>query len=301
MNKTAEFAICFLNSNRKMKAAISGGSGFIGSEVSKMLLEMGYETVLLSRNDLYGPPAALCKKLSGTSLVIHLAGAPIIGRWTPKYQQEIYNSRIETTRNLVNAMRSAIRKPSVFICASAVGIYPSQGVFTEFDQISADTFLGEVCRDWEAQASKAPSETRVLNFRFGIVLGRNGGALPKLTLPFRFFAGGRIASGQQMISWIHIHDLINIFRFVIGNPIIKGPVNITSPQVVTNAGLAKTLAKVLNRPAVFPIPAFVLNLAFGKGARTLTDGQAAIPKKLIDAGFCFRYPNLGEALENLLK
>jgi len=284
-----------------MKAVISGGRGFIGSAVSKMLIDMGYDFISLSRKDLYGSAEDLCKKLNGADLVMHLAGAPIIGRWTKKYQKEIYDSRIETTRNLANAMHLANEKPATFICASGVGIYPSDGVFTEADTKIADNFLGKVCQDWEAEARKAPAGTRVLNFRFGIVLGKKGGALPKLALPFRFFAGGRIASGKQMVSWIHINDLVEILRFALENPRLSGPLNISAPEVVTNAELTKTLAKTLNRPAWFPVPAFVLKIALGKGAMVLTEGQAANPKKLLDAGYQFKFPKLKTALEDLLK
>ncbi len=284
-----------------MKAAISGGKGFIGSEVSKLLVNMGYEIVSLSRNDLYGHPEDLCKKLNKTSLIIHLAGAPIIGRWTQKYQHKIYESRIETTRNLVRAMHLTTEKPGIFICASGVGVYPSEGIYSEKETKIADTFLGKVCRDWELEAANAPSGTRVLNFRFGIVLGSNGGALPTLVLPFRFFAGGRIASGKQMVSWVHIQDLKNIFRFVIENQFVNGPVNIVAPQVVTNTVLTKTLAKTLNRPAWLQVPAFILKIALGKGAMVLTQGQAAIPKKLSEAGYQFGFPELSKALEDLLK
>jgi uncharacterized protein (TIGR01777 family) len=283
-----------------MIAVISGESGFQGSAIKAMLSGMGYEVVSLSRKDLYGSVEALAGRMRGAVLVIHLAGAPIIGRWTKKYQLEIYDSRINTTRNIVEAMKLLEQKPKTFICASAVGIYPTEGAWVEEGTVVANNFLGEVCRDWEAAAVKAPAGVRVLNFRFGVVLGKNGGALPKLMLPFKFFAGGRIASGKQALSWIHLSDVLAVFNFAIENPELSGPVNLASPQTVTNAEFTKTLAKVMKRPAVFPVPELALKLVFGKGAMMLTQGQEAIPKKLLDAGFRFEFPELEGALEDLV-
>lgn len=283
-----------------MIAALSGGSGFQGSAVKQLLEEMGYEVVSLSRKDLYGSAEAMAERLHGADLVIHLAGAPIIGRWTKKYQREIFDSRIVTTRIIAEAMRLMDRKPQTFICASAVGIYPNGGTFTEESQAIAGNFLGEVCAGWEAEAAKAPKEVRVLNFRFGIVLGKNGGALPKLALPFRFFAGGKLASGNQVMSWVHIKDVLHIFRFAIENKALIGPVNITAPNAVTNKQMTKTIGKILGRPGFFPVPEVALKLVFGKGAIMLTEGQRVIPQKLQHAGYEFKYPELEGALKDLL-
>ncbi|MDX9942656.1 MAG: TIGR01777 family oxidoreductase [Bacteroidales bacterium] len=284
-----------------MKAAISGSSGFQGKALLAMLYKLGYEVVPLSRKDLYGSPEGLSKKIRGAGVIIHLAGAPIIGRWTPKYRKEIYDSRILTTRTLTLAMGMLDQKPHTFICASAVGIYPNKGSFTEDNTAIAGNFLGKVCQDWETEASKAPAEVRVLNFRFGIVLGKNGGALPKMALPFRLFIGGKIASGNQMVSWVHLQDVLRIFRFALENKDLAGAVNICAPQPVTNKQLSQTIARVLGRPAFFPVPAFALSLVFGKGAMILTQGQHALPKKLQDAGFQFQFPELTDALKDLLK
>lgn len=284
-----------------MIAAISGGSGFQGSAVMAMLSGMGYEVISLSRKELYGNVEALADRMRGAGLVVHLAGAPIIGRWTKKYRKDIYDSRIITTRNIVEAMHLMNAKPHTFICASAVGIYPTGGSFTEENNAVAENFLGKVCADWEAEASKAPLGVRVLKFRFGIVLGKGGGALPKLTLPFRFFAGGRLASGKQIMSWIHLEDVLGIFKFVIENPQISGPINLSAPYPVSNKEFVKTLGNTLGRPALIPVPEFALKLLFGKGAMVLTEGQETIPKKLLDAGFSFEFPELKDALEDLLK
>ena len=284
-----------------MKAAISGSSGFQGSAVTAMLREMGFEVIPLQRKDLYGSPEGLSNKIRGAEVVIHLAGAPIIGRWTPKYRKEIYHSRIQTTRNLANAMEMLEEKPGTFICASGVDIYPPGGTYTEESTAIAGNFLGKVCQDWEAEALKAPAEVRVLNFRFGVVLGRDGGALPKLALPFRFFVGGPIASGRQMFSWVHLDDVLHVFRFAMENKNLSGPVNVCSPQAVTNKQLSKAIGRKLNRPAFIPVPAFFLKLVLGKGAMMLTEGQEALPKKLEDQGFEFQFPEIGKALDDLLK
>lgn len=284
-----------------MKAAISGSSGFQGKAVTDMLKVLGYEVVSLSRKDLYGSPENLADRIRGAKVVIHLAGAPIIGRWTPKYKQEIFDSRILTTHNLANAMNRLEKKPHTFICASAVGIYPTQGVFTEDSREVAGNFLGKVCKDWEAAAAEAPVEVRVLNFRFGIVLGKQGGALPKLAMPFRLFVGGRIASGKQMFSWVHLSDVLQIFRFTLENKTLSGPVNICTPQPVSNQHLSKAIARTLGRPAFLPVPAFALRLVFGDGAMMLTEGQEALPQKLLEAGFRFQFPEIKHALKDLLQ
>jgi len=283
-----------------MKAALSGSGGFIGGKLKKQFLEMGYEVVTLSREDLYGPPEQLAEKINGASVVVHLAGTPVMGRWTAKYRQKIYSSRIDTTRNLVNALKLTHRSQGIFITASAVGIYADHGMHSESSVGYADDFLGRVCRDWEGEASRAPEGVRVVYFRFGVVLDNRGGALPKMVLPFRFYAGGRIGSGKQFISWVHIDDVLKIFRFVIDNHQVSGAVNVVAPNPVTNMQFTHTLATLLKKPACFTVPEFGLKLLFGKGAEILTKGQAAIPEKLLNLGYKFRFAQLHHALTDLL-
>ena len=283
-----------------MKVALSGSGGFVGGKLKKQFLEMGYEVVALRREDLYGSPEQLAGKIKGASVVVHLAGTPVMGRWTAKYRQKIYSSRIDTTRNLVQAMKLTPPSPGIFITASAVGIYADHGVHSESSVGYADDFLGQVCRDWEGEASLAPEGVRVVHFRFGVILDKKGGALPKMVLPFRFYAGGRIGSGRQFISWVHVDDVLKIFRFVVDNHQVSGAVNVVAPNPVTNMQFTHTLATLLKKPACFTVPEFGLKLLFGKGAEILTKGQAAIPEKLLNFGYKFRFAHLHHALTDLL-
>ena len=288
-----------VNKNRT-KIILSGQTGFLGSNLSSFLNDSGYDVVGLGRKDFLLEPDALVGKLEGAQVIIHLAGAPIIGRWTVSYQKEIYDSRILTTRKLVAAMGLLKQKPDVFLCASAVGIYPDQGLHDESSGLVSEGFLGEVCTDWEAEAKRASKMCRTVMLRFGVMLGQSGGALKKMALPFKFGLGGRIGSGKQMMSWIHIEDVLAAIHFAITQPGIKGPVNVTSPNPVSNKTFTITLARVLRRPAIFPMPAFMLRLVLGKGAVVLTGGQTAFPAKLQQNGFVFKHPDLEPALQDLI-
>ncbi len=288
-----------MNKN-KAKIIVSGKTGFLGSHLSVFLNSSGYDVVGLGRKDFLLTPQKLSAKLDGAQAIVNLAGAPIIGRWSSSYQKEIYNSRILTTRNLVAAIRLLNNKPEVFLSASAVGIYPDQGRHNESSNLVSEGFLGKVCTDWEAEAKQANGYCRTVMLRFGIILGQGGGALPPMALPFKFGVGGKIASGRQMMSWIHIDDVVEAIHFALTNQEIKGHVNITAPNPVSNKLFTKTLASVMRRPALFPVPAFMLRLIFGKGAVVLTGGQTALPKNLQDKGFVFKYPDLEKALRELI-
>lgn len=208
------------------------------------------------------------------------------------------SSRIDTTASLVKAIQAAVVKPSMFISTSAVGIYPDGQTFTEKDRQYDPGFLGKVCQAWEEEALKASAVTNVAVFRLGIVLSKDGGALPKMLLPFRFGLGGKIASGKQGFSWIHIDDLINAYRFVVEKQ-LTGTFNLTAPGVTDNAGFTSSLSRALKRPALLPVPAFMLKLIYGEGSTALTGGQKVAPVRLLEAGFEFRYPKLDEALREL--
>lgn len=276
--------------------SISGQSGFIGGYLSDWLRGQGYEVRAIPRDLLRGDPADLAALLNGSQVVIHLAGAPIIGRWTKKYKRQIYDSRIPTTRHLVEAMDRMEQAPEVFICASGVNIFPDHGVFTEDDLRISDGFLGEVCRDWELEAKKAGAFTRVLNFRLGMVLGKGGGALKTMAFPFRFGLGGWIGSGKQMMSWIHIGDLARAIGFAINKKSMVGPLNICSPTPVTNRDFTRALGKAMRRPAFIPVPGFAVRLLYGEAATIITRGSAVLPQKLQRAGFQFRYPRIADAM-----
>ena len=284
-----------------MKAVVTGSGGFIGRHILSYLEGKGYEVTGIPRQFLLHPEEGLDSMLEGASLVIHLSGAPVVGRWTKAYRQQIYDSRIRTTRHLVEAMGRVETRPGLFICASAVGIYPDQGGFTEDDTQVADGFLAEVVRDWEQEALKASVFTRTVAFRLGMVLGKGGGALQTMALPFRFGVGGRIGTGRQMVSWVHIDDVCRAVGHVVEKNSLFGPLNLTTPFPVSNAELTRVLAKTLRRPAFIPVPAFALRLLYGEGASVVTRGQTAIPERLRQTGFQFQYPRLEEALRQILR
>jgi uncharacterized protein (TIGR01777 family) len=243
----------------------------------------------------------LASKIDNSDVVINLNGANIINRWSESYKKLLYSSRIDTTKALVNAMEKVLQKPSVFISTSAVGIYKNDKIYDETANEFGDDFLANLVVDWENEALKATSlGIRTAIFRFGIVLGRDGGALAKMITPFQFGLGGTIGDGSQAFSFIHLDDLLEAYSFVIENDTIDGVFNLTAPSPTTNYGLTKALGKSLNRPTVLPVPQFVLNLIFSEGAKVLTDGQSVVPQKLLDSGFEFQYKNIEDTIDALV-
>ena len=276
-----------------MNVALTGGSGFIGSRLAERLRSDGHSVVLLSRGQT--PDARGC------DAVVHLAGEPVAQRWTPEAKARIRSSRVEGTRRLVEELSKAAKKPVVMVSASAIGIYGSRGdeVLRE-DSAPGKGFLEDVAMEWEREARAAEAVgIRVAQVRIGIVLG-SGGALAKMLPPFRLGLGGRLGSGRQWMSWIHIDDLVEIILFAIRTEAVRGPVNGTAPSPVTNAEFTATLAKVLRRPAIFPVPLLALRAIFGEMSEILTASQRVVPDALLRAGFQFRYPQLEEALADVL-
>ena len=258
--------------------AITGASGFVGTSLTKYFSGLGYKIIPISR-DILNNNKKLEETLNQTDIVINLAGANIINRWSESYKKLLYSSRIETTSKIVNAINSVQNKPKLLISTSAVGIYDNKSTYSENGSFSND-FLSTLCQNWEKEALKAKNETtKVSIFRFGIVMGKDGGALQKMITPFKLGLGGVIGSGKQAFSYIHIDDLMNAYKFVIENE-FEETFNLTAPVPTTNKGLTLALGKTLKRPTILPVPEFVLNLIFSEGARVLTDGQSAIPKKL---------------------
>lgn len=280
--------------------ALTGASGFIGASLVESLKMQSFEIRSISRKDLQLPIEQLSKKIDGCLAVINLAGAPIIRRWTAKNMHEMVQSRLFTTRKLVEAINSAQHPPQVFISASAVGIYTDNLVQTEDKGELSSGFAGQLCQDWESESKKARPETRVVNPRIGIVLGNSGGALQKMLPAFKLGLGGIIGSGRQYFPWIHLTDLIEAFIFAIHTPSLIGAVNMVAPERITNKQFTQQLAKTLHRPAFIPIPELALKLLYGKGASTLTQGQEVLPEKLLKAGYNFRHPTLQQALNDLL-
>jgi uncharacterized protein len=280
-----------------MKAAIAGGTGFIGKQVVDHLAAMGYDIVLIGRSDITGETSLLKAKLKNISVVVNLAGAPIINRWTDDYKKEIYNSRIKTTTNLVYAMDTV--STQLFISASAVGIYSNKGEHTESNYNYANDYLATVCKDWEAETNILSEKVRTVIFRFGVVLGK-GGALQKMLPLFRLGLGGIIASGKQPYSWVHIKDVLGAISFVMEHSECKGIYNLTAPHPVTNHIFTKALAKTLKRAAFIAVPAFILKMIYGEGASVLIGGQSAYPQHLLEDGYKFQFPEVEGALENII-
>jgi uncharacterized protein len=277
-----------------MTVAITGASGMIGKRLQQRLAEAGHTAHAIARD----AAAPRC------DAVVHLAGEPIAQRWTEAAKKRIRNSRVEGTRRLVNGLSAQSNRPRVLVCASAVGIYGSRGdeILTEYSAAGSG-FLPRLAMDWEESARRAePLGIRVISLRFGMILG-HGGALAKLLLPFRSGVGGRLGSGAQWMSWIHIDDAVSLILFAIENatgaPLI-GAVNATAPRPVTNDEFARRLAAALHRPAIFPVPAFALKLLFGEMSEVLLDSQRVLPRAAQAAGFHFEYPELAAALENIL-
>jgi uncharacterized protein (TIGR01777 family) len=242
--------------------------------------------------------------VSGFDAVIHLAGESVVGRWTEDKKKAIRESRVQGTRNLAAALAQSEAKPAVLVCASAVGFYGNRGDELLREESPAGRgFLPEVCREWE-EASRIAAEAgiRTVNIRMGLVLSPKGGALANMMKPFKLGLGGRIGSGQQWWSWIHVDDIVRGIHHAIRTESLSGPVNLVAPNPVRNAEFTKVLASVLQRPAFFPVPEFALRLAFGEMAagELLLASQRVVPGKLMDSGYTFRFRELRAALENLV-
>ncbi|MCD8192949.1 MAG: TIGR01777 family oxidoreductase [Tannerellaceae bacterium] len=285
-----------------MKVAISGSSGFIGKNLTAFLTRHHFTVVPIPHSLFYPETAKMLReKLEGCDVIINLAGVSINQRWTESNKKKIMDSRIEATRSLVEAVNSMPVKPAVFISASAVGIYPSDGtLYTENTMREGKGFLADVCHHWEAEAEHISPDVRLVITRFGVVLSSHGGAFPKMALPFRLFMGGEISSGKQGFSWIHIEDLMNALLFIINNPTLSGVINMVAPYPTTNAAFAHEVAKAMNRPAIVRVPAAAFRLLYGEGEVMVTEGQLTDPQKLLSAGYIFRYPDLQMALFELI-
>ncbi|NOZ12427.1 MAG: TIGR01777 family protein [Acidobacteria bacterium] len=281
-----------------MKFAITGATGFVGSNLISFLEKNGHGTVPVLRGD-FADTEQLAAKLAGADAVVNLAGAPIVARWTQNHMKTLKESRIQTARKLVSALEHALPKPAVLVSASAVGLYPDFRRQTENSFTVKHDFLAALCEEWETAAREAESlRIRTVILRFGAVLGKGGGMIKKIRIPFFLGLGGRIASGKQGFSWIHIEDLCRLILFVAEKG-GSGVYNAVSPNPTDNICFTRTLARVLHRPAILPVPEFALKLLFGKGARVLTSGQIVLPERALQEGFTFHYPTLKDALSKI--
>lgn len=298
-----------------MKIFVSGGLGFVGRQLSHCLLDSGHQVIATGtrpdprqiRHDGFtyvqadtARPGRWQQRLQGIDAVVNLAGKSISSRWSPALKAEIYDSRIHTTRHLVEALPDGSDIP--FVSASAVGFYGDckDQELTEEAGVGKD-FLARVARDWEREAFQATGKgLRVTAARLGVVLGRGGGALKRLVPIFRMFAGGPVGSGQQWFPWIHMDDLVAGIVFLLENGEINGPVNFCAPGAIRNREFAKALGRATNRPAIFAVPPSMVRLAVGEFGDTLLGGQRIVPAKLMAAGFEYQYPRIDGALRQLM-
>jgi uncharacterized protein (TIGR01777 family) len=300
-----------------MKVFMTGGSGFVGSYLSRELARQGFEVTILTRGQpaatltypgiiyLPGDPTREGPWMAAVpehDWIINLAGASVSTRWTKEAKANIYDSRILSTRNLTRALAPGDRH-QFFCSTSAIGYYGGRGdeELTEHSP-PGDDFLARLAQDWEQEALKAQElGVRVVVTRFGLVLGRGGGVLGQLVPMYRKFLGGPVGDGRQWFSWIHREDQARAFQFLLEHPEITGRVNLTSPNPVRNRDLAKALGRALHRPAFLRAPAFMLRLILGEFAGVVLEGQKVLPKRLLDAGFEFLYPTIDTALADLLR
>ena len=299
----------------RMTVLIAGGTGFLGAALVETLRADGARVRVLSRNprhaddlawnpDNSGPDnsgtRAWMGAIDGADAVINLAGASIAGgRWTTARKQTIKQSRLRSTGALIAAMADAKQRPPVFISASAIGFYGNRGDETLTEESSPGSdFLAGICRDWERLADEAASGSRVVRLRTGVVLGRGGGALPTLVLPFRFFAGGPAGSGRQYMSWIHIDDWVAMVRWALSTSTVSGAINLTAPLPVTNEEFSRTLGRVLGRPAFIRAPAVALRQVLGRemADALILGGQRVLPARAEALRYRFKYPALEPAL-----
>lgn len=296
---------------------MTGGTGFVGTRLASRLIQAGNEVTILTRSEkkpekgspgisyLPGDPTQQGpwqETISAHDAIINLAGASIFSRWFDEQKKAIWESRVRTTRNIVEGISSHTGKKITLFSTSAVGYYGFCGdeELTEASPPGND-FLARVTVEWEGEALKAAQKgARVVITRFGIVLGEKGGALSQMIPLFKKYIGGPIGSGKQWFSWVHINDLAEGFVFLIKHPEVSGSVNVCSPIPVRNKDLAKALGKVLHKPSFMPAPGFMIKLVLGEFGSVILKGQRVIPKKLLEGGFSFQYADILEALRNIV-
>ncbi len=278
-----------------MTIAIAGASGFVGTYLMHYLNTQDNTMIAIPRDTLQDSHR-LNILISDVDVVINLSGANIVQRWSKTYKKILWDSRIESTKAIVNAM-NANNKEQLLISTSAIGIYENDVLCDEEEYHYGTSYLALLCQAWEDEASKVSK--RLAIFRFSVILGE-GGALKKMLLPFKLGLGGIIGDGKQPFSFIHIEDLARAYKHVIDSSEERGVYNLCTPNPINNKAFTVALARKLHRPAFIPLPKFVLKMIFGEGAKVLTDGQEVYPKRLLEVGYVFKYPTIEESLENLV-
>jgi len=283
-----------------MKIAICGISGFVGSALKRFFEERGDVVISVSIRSGSGVES-IAQSLNGCDVLINLAGANILGRWSKSYKTLLRQSRLETTDKIVAALILCDEPPHTFLNASAVGIYDAYHQHDEFSRHFGNDFLATLVQDWEYAALHAQSElTRVCTMRFGVVYGKGGGAMAKMLPPFKLGLGGKMGDGFQMISWIHLDDLVRACAFLIDHTELKGSINFTSPEPITNLEQTKAMGRILDRPAFFDLPAWLVKLIFGEGSIVMLDSKEVYPRILQEAGFEFYFPTFDSAMEEIV-
>ena len=298
-----------------MNIIVAGGSGFIGGHLVKVLLEKGRRVTVLTRGGGAVPPGAESsfwdgreagaweEALGSCDALVNISGAGVADRpWTQARRRILTDSRLESTRALVDALGRAPKRPAVFVNASAVGIY-GEGGERELTEESprGSGFLADLCARWEAEAARAQSlGVRSVHLRLGVVLGRGGGALARMLLPFKLGLGGRLGDGRQFMPWVHAADAVGLALAAVENAAYRGPVNAVAPEAATNAEFTAALGRALGRPTLFPVPAFALKLALGKMSELLLGSQKVRPAAALKAGYKFVFPRLDEALADIV-
>lgn len=298
-----------------MKICVAGGTGFVGTRLTQRLITHGHEVTVISSKGKSSSKNAQSlhslkadttkegdwqKELAGYDVIINLTGRTIFNYWTESYKQQIYSSRVDTTRNIVNGL--ADQTETILINASAAGYYGDSGDAEQLESSPAgDDFLATVCQDWEKEARRAEKKgARVATMRFGVVLGKGGGAIETMKTPFKLGLGGPIGSGKQWFPWIHLDDLVSAILFLMDGSDLEGAFNFTAPGHVRQKEFAHKLAEFLHRPAFMPAPSFFMKTVLGEFGKSLLLGQKAVPRALQENGFVFQYPQLEDALEEIL-
>ena len=298
-----------------MKITVIGGTGFVGSNLCSFLLEQGHSVTALGTSPKWSTaqhthlryvsadatqPGSWQQELAAADAVVNLAGRTIFKRWTADYKRQIRDSRILTTRHIVDAL--PVNSDCVLCSTSAVGYYGDRGdEILDETAAAGDGFLAELAIEWEQEAAAAAAKgVRVALMRFGIVLGASGGAMARMLPAFRMFAGGPLGDGRQWVPWIHLQDVLSAVQYLLETPSLSGPFNFSAPNPVRNRQLAATLGRVLSRPAFMPAPRAMLRLMLGEVAGSLVESQRAVPQNLLDSGFRFRFPEIDAALQNIV-
>lgn len=296
-----------------MRIVIFGGTGFIGKYLCTYFSNIGKDVIIVSRSKGIVQNSLIrrvtwkdleenIEPLEGSDVFINLAGETINQRWTKKSKERILASRVDTTKKIIAIIARLKDKPKVLINGSAVGIYgmSDKESFDESSATSTEDFLAKVANEWEKEADACDKAVRLVKLRIGVVLGKEGGALQKMVLPYKLFAGGRIGTGNQWLSWIHIEDLARLIEFCILNDKMNGVVNATAPHPITNDEFGRTIARVLGRPHFLPVPSVVFKLLLGEMALMVLKGQKVLPKKVLDYGFNYNFPTIEKAIRDLL-